>query len=37
VSPLRLRNLVIPRRSDWRLYSSAWQRLRPALTAGIPW
>jgi O-antigen/teichoic acid export membrane protein len=37
VSPLRLRNLVIPRRSDWRLYASAWQRLRPALTAGIPW
>src|SRR5229473_1149734 len=37
VSPLRLRNLVIPRRSDWRLYSSAWQRLRPALTAGMPW
>jgi O-antigen/teichoic acid export membrane protein len=37
VSPLRLRNLVIPRRSDWRLYVSAWQRLRPALTAGIPW
>ncbi len=37
VSPLRLRNLVIPRRSDWRLYLSAWQRLRPALAAGIPW
>lgn len=37
VSPLRLRNLVIPRRSDWRLYASAWQRLRPSLTAGIPW
>jgi O-antigen/teichoic acid export membrane protein len=37
VSPLRLRNLVIPRRSDWRLYASAWQRLRPALAAGIPW
>jgi O-antigen/teichoic acid export membrane protein len=37
VSPLRIRNLVIPRRSDWRLYASAWQRLRPALTAGIPW
>lgn len=37
VSPLRLRNLVIPRRSDWRLYVSAWQRLRPALAAGIPW
>jgi O-antigen/teichoic acid export membrane protein len=37
VSPLRLRSLVIPRRSDWRLYASAWQRLRPALTAGIPW
>jgi O-antigen/teichoic acid export membrane protein len=37
VSPLRFRNLVIPRRSDWRLYASAWQRLRPALAAGIPW
>jgi O-antigen/teichoic acid export membrane protein len=37
VSPLRFRSLVIPRRSDWRLYASAWQRLRPALTAGIPW
>ncbi len=37
VSPLRFRNLVIPHRSDWRLYASAWQRLRPALTAGIPW
>src|SRR6266852_2324591 len=37
VSPLRFRNLVIPHRSDWRLYSSAWQRLRPALTAGMPW
>jgi O-antigen/teichoic acid export membrane protein len=37
VSPLRFGSLVIPRRSDWRLYASAWQRLRPALTAGIPW
>ena len=37
VSPLRLRNLVIPHRSDWSLYASAWQRLRPALTAGVPW
>ncbi len=37
VSPLRFRNLVIPHRSDWRLYASAWKRLRPALTAGIPW
>jgi O-antigen/teichoic acid export membrane protein len=37
VSPLRLRNLVIPHRSDWSLYASAWRRLRPALTAGVPW
>jgi O-antigen/teichoic acid export membrane protein len=37
VSPLRFRSLVIPRRSDWRLYASVWQRMRPALTAGIPW
>jgi O-antigen/teichoic acid export membrane protein len=37
VSPLRLRNLVIPHRTDWSLYASAWQRLRPALTAGVPW
>ncbi len=37
VSPLRLRNLVIPHRSDWSMYASAWQRLRPALVAGVPW
>ena len=37
VSPLRLRNLVIPHRSDWAMYASAWQRLRPAITAGVPW
>jgi len=37
VSPLRLRNLVIPHRSDWAMYASAWQRLRPAITAGAPW
>jgi O-antigen/teichoic acid export membrane protein len=37
VSPLRLRNIVIPHRSDWAMYASAWQRLRPAITAGVPW
>lgn len=37
VSPLRLRNLVIPQRADWSLYASAWRRLWPALAAGVPW